>query len=159
MHVLVLIRHAIAEDRETWAGDDDAGRPLTSKGRKQARRIARIVPELLREIDREMQIASLRSSPAVRCVQTVEPLAENTGSQLTRDQGLYEGSVIRPPSTRGKLGDGAHVLCAHGDNIPWLLEELDIDWDGKCKKGSIWLIQRDGRGAAKNAKYVKIEAD
>ena len=55
--------------------------------------------------------------------------------------------------------ENSSLLCAHGDNIPWLLDELGIDWNGKCKKGSIWMIQRDGRGAVKEAKYVKVEVE
>lgn len=49
---LLVIRHAIAEDRRAWIaeGRDDAERPLTREGRRRMRRAARglrrIVPEL-----------------------------------------------------------------------------------------------------------------
>lgn len=31
---LILVRHAKAEDREKWVGEDDLKRPLTKKGKK-----------------------------------------------------------------------------------------------------------------------------
>lgn len=155
MHTLVLIRHAIAEERETWRGEDDAQRPLNAEGRRQAKHIAKMLPALLEEeVGHGLKIVSLGSSPALRCVQTVEPLTERIGMKIVIDQTLMEGSEIAPPSPRD---DGAHVLCAHGDNIPWLLDKLKINWNGRCKKGSMWLIQRDGRGKVIKARYEKVD--
>jgi len=153
MHVLALIRHAIAEDRRKWSGDDDAQRPLNAKGQRQARRLASMLPELL--IDAGLKIVALRCSPAVRCVQTVEPLAATAGIVIAIDKSLMEDSEMRLPSPRQP---GAHVLCAHGDNIPWALEELGVDWDERCKKGSVWLIQRDAKGRVTQAVYRVAES-
>jgi len=150
MQILVLIRHAIAEDRETWHGSDDAKRPLTDAGRTQAQHIAKLVMKKVESLDRGAAIVSLRSSPATRCVDTVTPLSKKAGVAIDLDKGLMEGSEIKPPSPRE---DGVHILCAHGDNIPWLLDELKIDWDDRCKKGSVWVIERDGRGRVTQAKY------
>src|SRR5262249_55413614 len=61
-----LVRHAKAGSREQWRADDDL-RPLTTKGWRQA--------EGLVEAFADRPLASILSSPAVRCVQTVEPLA------------------------------------------------------------------------------------
>lgn len=71
MQVLV-VRHAIAEDPADWARShpDDAGRPLTTDGRKKMRKAARGLHTLIPALDR------LASSPLTRAVQTAEILAE-----------------------------------------------------------------------------------
>ena len=80
-----------------------------------------------------------------------QDLTRRTGIALDVDKGLTEGSEIKLPSPRD---GGVHILCAHGDNIPWLLESLKIDWDDQCTKGSIWTIERDGRGRVTAAEYT-----
>ena len=155
MQVLVLIRHALAAEREEWRGDD-AARPLTEAGVRQARRIAKSVKKMIDALDRDVAVASLRSSPATRCAKTVEPLAEAIGVELEIDRRLMEGSTIAPPSPRE---EGVHIICAHGDNIPWLLDDLKIDWKQQCKKGSIWTIERDGRGKVIAARYETVAKD
>ena len=47
---LLVVRHAIAEDREAFARShkDDADRPLTSEGRRKMERAALGLKELLR---------------------------------------------------------------------------------------------------------------
>jgi 8-oxo-dGTP diphosphatase len=155
MQVLLLIRHAAAADREDWRGED-ALRPLTDAGCRQATRLVRAVKHVLAELGRNCAVASLRTSPAVRCIKTVEPLANALGVELQNDAGLFEGSEIVPPSPRH---DGIHIICAHGDNIPWLLDAMKIDWDGRCKKGSMWVIQRDGRGRVTGFSYHTIRKD
>jgi phosphohistidine phosphatase len=68
---LLVIRHAIAEDKETFAktGRGDDQRPLTEEGRSKMRRAAEglrvVVPRL----------ASLASSPLVRARETAEIVA------------------------------------------------------------------------------------
>lgn len=156
MQMLVLIRHAVAEERENWRGPDDAQRPLTDAGRKQAERIAKAVMNMVDELDRDAAIVSLRSSPALRCIDTVRPLARRSGVALDIDANLMEGLDIKPPSPRE---EGVHIICAHGDNIPWLLDDLHIDWKQQCKKGSLWFIERDGRGRVISARHQTIAKD
>jgi phosphohistidine phosphatase len=63
---LLLIRHAIAEEREdfTRTGKDDRLRPLTDEGRKKMKQAARGLCELVPEID------LLVTSPLTRAAQT-----------------------------------------------------------------------------------------
>lgn len=63
---LLLIRHAIAEEREDFArtGKDDHLRPLTDEGRKKMKQAARGLCEICREID------LLATSPLTRAAQT-----------------------------------------------------------------------------------------
>ncbi|HEY2291027.1 MAG TPA: histidine phosphatase family protein [Thermoanaerobaculia bacterium] len=63
---LLLIRHAIAEEREDFAktGKDDRLRPLTEEGRKKMKQVARGLQEIVPEID------LLATSPLTRAAQT-----------------------------------------------------------------------------------------
>jgi len=68
---IVIIRHAIAEDREAFAvgGRPDAERPLTDRGAARMRRAAQGLRTILPAIDR------LVSSPYGRAKQTAEIVA------------------------------------------------------------------------------------
>jgi phosphohistidine phosphatase len=63
---LLLIRHAIAEEREDFArtGKDDRLRPLTDEGRKKMKQAARGLREIVPGID------LLATSPLIRAAQT-----------------------------------------------------------------------------------------
>src|ERR1700730_2813485 len=77
---LLIIRHAIAEDREEFArtGKDDSLRPITDEGRKRMKQGARGLKHQLPEID------ILATSPLTRAAQTAAVLDSVYG-------GLSEG--------------------------------------------------------------------
>lgn len=141
MQTILLIRHADAKSRETWKQPDHL-RPLNAKGKRQALAIA---DELATS-----DIRQIRTSPAIRCVQTVEPLAARAKLKLRVDDALMEGSTFELPD---ESANGLHIYCAHGDNIPALLDALHIDHEN-CQKGSIWLIKRDNAGDITEVAYV-----
>lgn len=68
---LLIIRHAIAEDRELFAasGQDDSERPLTKDGRKRMRAAAAGLAEVAPAVD------LLATSPFVRATQTADIVA------------------------------------------------------------------------------------
>ena len=70
---LLVVRHAIAENREDFAEGDDAARPLTPDGRKKMQRGAEGLKELVPQIDR------LISSSLKRAVETAEIIARAYG--------------------------------------------------------------------------------
>jgi phosphohistidine phosphatase len=72
---LLVVRHAIAEDREAFAatGGDDSERPLTAEGRRRFRKAARGLRELIPELD------VLAASAFARAVQTADVLARLYG--------------------------------------------------------------------------------
>lgn len=74
MHLLV-IRHAIAEDREEFAksGRDDSERPLTRLGRRRMRRNARGLRRIAPVID------VIASSPHARAADTASIVADTLG--------------------------------------------------------------------------------
>lgn len=107
----VLVRHAAAGDREQWDGDD-FHRPLDARGRREAAELV----ELLRPYD----VRRVVSSPYVRCVQTVEPLAAALGVPVEVDDRLAEGAGR---SAIALLEEDGVVSCTHGD----VVREL-VDW-------------------------------
>ncbi len=133
---LLLVRHADAGDRAAWTGDDTE-RPLSATGRDQAEALAR----LHRDIDLERLI----SSPARRCVDTLEPLAAVHGLTVETDDALAEGTapdvvdrLLRRLSAQDVL------LCSHGDVISATIKELrrrgDLGVRPEWPKGSTWVF-------------------
>lgn len=139
---VLLVRHAVAENRRRWVGDDD-DRPLTDRGRAQA--------EALVELLRPLAPTDVASSPSLRCVDTVAPLAAGSGLALRRAEALAEGnggaaadlvrSLLRAPGTA--------VLCTHGDVVPEVLGALGVDSGGRCQKGSTWVLDAGDDGGAR----------
>ena len=81
---LYLVRHADAGDSSLWTGDD-ADRPLSKKGRRQTKALARTLKDL------ELRVDAVISSPLIRAVQTAKPLAKATGVELLTDERLGYG--------------------------------------------------------------------
>jgi 8-oxo-dGTP diphosphatase len=136
--VAYLIRHGKAGDRGAWEGPDEL-RPLTRGGARQADALAeRLGGE---------PIGRVISSPAVRCVDTVRPLAERLDVKLEQDPDLMEGMG---PGDAARLASeatsgSAVVLCTHGDVIWELLTDLEaagvpLTAGIPAKKGSVWVL-------------------
>lgn len=135
---VLVVRHADALSRHGWY-DDDRLRPLSPKGEAQA---AALVGHLA-----EWRVDTVVSSPAVRCTATVEPLAAARGLSVVTVESLWEGSHGR--HVRGLLDEVGHtVICSHGDLIPDLVNRLAAEGmtavGHDCKKGSTWVLERDG---------------
>lgn len=69
---LLVVRHAIAEDREAYARShrNDANRPLTNEGRRKMARGALGLRQLVRDVD------LLAASPLRRALETAEIIAQ-----------------------------------------------------------------------------------
>lgn len=139
--IIYLIRHAVAESRQGWEGDDRL-RPLTEKGWRQAEAIADWLGS--------SQVDLILSSPYARCRQTVEPLSRRTGIPTVDEPALAEGAQVQALLSRIAAVAGLNiVMSSHGDVIPELLRALDrrgvdlIADDGSTqwRKGSMWVIE------------------
>lgn len=139
---LYLVRHAKAGPRRMWTGDDRQ-RPLTRSGWRQA--------ELLAERLAEHAPTRLLSSPYVRCVQTLEPLARALDREIEIAAELAECSAL--PDVMDLLTsvpDGS-VLCSHGDMIPEVIAALErrgalITGEPDWRKATTWVLERVGEG-------------
>jgi phosphohistidine phosphatase SixA len=127
----VLVRHASAGRRERWSGDDGL-RPLDERGRKQARGlVAALLP---------LGIDRVCSSPYVRCVQTVEPLAVALGVEVEEREELAEGASRNVVLGLLNEHEGATpAFCTHGDVVELLLgPELGLE------KGAARILEMTG---------------
>jgi broad specificity phosphatase PhoE len=148
---VLVIRHAHALSRSDWDGDD-GGRTLSSRGYRQARRL---VPRLI-----EMKPARIISSPLVRCVETVRPLAEAAGLDVEEDDRLAEGSSRAAVELLRARSSADAVLCSHGDVIPYLLaavaneDRVDLGTAPRVEKASVWVLHGD-TARFQSATYLK----
>ena len=147
-----LVRHAKAGNRAEWERPDDT-RPLSKKGQRQAEKMADVLAA--RGIER------IISSPSLRCVQSVQPLADRLRLEVETSDALAEGvdadDVI---DLFRSLRSTTAALSTHGDVIPILLDAL-VEQDGlelpeayPCAKGSAWELEQDGSGRAVAAMYL-----
>jgi phosphohistidine phosphatase SixA/8-oxo-dGTP pyrophosphatase MutT (NUDIX family) len=135
---LYLVRHAKAGSRAQWVGDDH-DRPLTGKGHRQASGLVATMAG--------RPVGRIVSSPSLRCVQTVEPLAADRALEIERVSWLGEGTPTRTALARVGAQPGPAVLCSHGDVIPAVVGALldegvpsqgPVAW----KKGATWVVER-----------------
>ncbi|MEO5762178.1 MAG: histidine phosphatase family protein [Vicinamibacteria bacterium] len=124
---LLLVRHAIALDRDTPGVSDDL-RPLTEDGvsrfRKTARSLANLVTADL-----------ILTSPLLRAKQTAEILAKHWPSVATHESAaLGDGSRIHFEESLSRLPKSARVVAAVGHE-PYL-SEWTAEWLGASQSDS-----------------------
>lgn len=139
-----LVAHMDAGDRRKWTGDQDV-RPLSGLGRRQAVRMAEALAVA--------PFDALYSSPALRCRQTLEPLAARFGLSIVELPELRETFGFQPPAgwadhlpaamqaplggaygvgraaaalrlIRAVIPRGRVAVCSHGDVVPALVAFL-----------------------------------
>lgn len=143
--VVYLVRHAKAGERRIWDGDDRL-RPLSKHGWRQA--------ELVGKRLAGKDATALYSSPYVRCVQTLEPLAARLGTTVVEEQRLCEGEPWEPVlDLIAEVPSGA-VLCSHGDIIPEVIQALhrrgmEIQTPADWRKATTWVLKRKDGHVAK----------
>ena len=136
-------------NKRAWAGPDSA-RPLSIAGRQEAH-------GLLTRL-RDYPISRILSSPSVRCLQTVEPLAQRRGHRVESADVL--GVDADPTDLVALLLDPATaraVLCSHGELIGAALTRLvgerfegdSLSWP----KGSTWVLKVT-EGRIEDARYL-----
>ena len=150
MGTFYVVRHAKSGSRSHWSGDDRL-RPLSKKGQKQA--------EALVDVFEPFPISAIFSSPFLRCLQSVEPLAKAHRITLKTSSSLAEGHGLTGLNdffNNGKLDHA--VLSTHGDIVWELVEDLVNRHviragEGGFDKGSTWVVDvRDG--VAVQARYI-----
>ncbi|GAA1204588.1 NUDIX hydrolase [Prauserella alba] len=158
---MLLVRHAKAGKRETWTGDDDL-RPLSDAGERQAR--------ALRPVLAAFGPDRVVSAPLLRCVQTVQGVAEDLGTEVGHDDALSERIFAADPDRAVRrivemaVEGGTSVVCSQGGVIPHAVATL-ADRGGvvlprtkpdgvAAKKGSVWQLTFDRVGRLVAAGYL-----
>jgi 8-oxo-dGTP diphosphatase len=148
---IYLIRHAKAGDRDAWV-DQDHLRPLSGRGHRQAR--------LLIDVLKDATFDRVLSSPFVRCMETVVPIAAEHARPVEPVEALAEGArldealaLVRKHATSGAL------MCTHGDVMPMLLDyyasqAADVPADRQWPKGCTWKLVTDSTGEVVKARYI-----
>lgn len=139
---LYLVRHAKAGDRSSWPGEDRV-RPLTAKGKEQS--------DALAERFAGLGPARLLSSPYLRCVQTLEPLAHRWHTAVEATPMLEEGAGFEAVLDALATLPEHSVLCSHGDVIPDVIGALarrgaELVGAPNWKKASVWVLTRTADG-------------
>ena len=136
-----LVRHADAGPRHEWHQPDDL-RTLTERGRQEA--------DAVDAWFGDRPIKRILASPAMRCRETVGPLAERLGLEIELSPALLEGAPLQQSIALVRsLAAEEAVACSHGDVIPdvltWLMGKgMRTGPDRRCQKGSIWVLEADG---------------
>ena len=149
---LLVIRHAIAEDRDRWSfsGHPDSERPLTAEGKKKMRRGAAGLRLLVPELD------TLATSPLVRAMDTATIVAREYGMEVETVPELAPERTAEDllPWLRGRGPDGCSAVVGHepglGFLVGWLLtgrHESFVEF----RKGGACLLEFDDPPAAGNA--------
>lgn len=138
--VVYLVRHAKAGERRVWEGDDMA-RPLSKHGWRQAEAVGKRLAD--------KGATELYSSPYVRCVQTLEPLARRLGTTVHEESRLLEGEPFEDVLDLLAEVPNGSVLCSHGDIIPDTIEALhrrgmEVQTSADWRKASVWVLKRKG---------------
>ena len=169
---VVLVKSAVK--RANFDGADDSYRPLTGKGRTQSRQLVSVLSAF--------GIQVIRSSSAVRCRQTVEPLAASICAEIDTEPALTESvHETDPASTADRVAVIAHdrratVICSHRPVLPTLVGALCGDMgidlrdkrhakalDARLSPSSFIVIHRafdaDGRARAAAIERHTLEGD
>jgi phosphohistidine phosphatase SixA/8-oxo-dGTP pyrophosphatase MutT (NUDIX family) len=144
---LVLLRHAKAVAREEWLGDD-LDRPLHSTGETQAKRlISALTPYGIREI---------HSSSAVRCYETINPIARALSLDYFFTDNLteyiYERNSGRTFKYLDRLleNDYPTLVCGHNPILPQYLaskyskQGFDVA-QTDLKPADAWVLHHVGK--------------
>jgi 8-oxo-dGTP pyrophosphatase MutT (NUDIX family) len=140
---VLLVRHAKAGSRANWAADDDL-RPLSRSGQAQADALRRLLPHFGAQ--------RVYAADRVRCVQTLQGLADHLGVPVGIERALTDESYHAAPERAAarllaiaREPGGTPAICSQGGAIPALVAGF-ADQSGlpleeiPCKKGSVWVL-------------------
>ena len=145
--VLILLRHAKAIAREDWH-NEDLDRPLSAFGEQQAKRLINTLYPF--------GIGEIHSSSAVRCYETINPLARALSIDYFFTDSLTEYVFTKNSARTFKyidrlLENGEPTLvCGHNPILPQYLAEkysrqgFEIS-EAALKPGEAWILHHIGK--------------
>lgn len=118
---LYFLRHADAGDPLAWVGDDFE-RPLSKKGRRQAKRLGRLLDGVGAQMDLVL------TSPRVRATETARLVARSIGTSWVADDRLgsdFGDEALRPLIAGLAAGASSVMLVGHDPDfsraVSWLV--------------------------------------
>jgi 8-oxo-dGTP diphosphatase len=146
--VIHVVRHAHADDRGAWTHDDDL-RPLSDRGCGQAERLPAVLTSRPPVV--------IFSSPSLRCIATVLPLARHRRLPVVTLDALYEGGSAAAMLQRLSSEGSPVVACTHGDILADLLGLVLSNGvplvSQRAEKGATWTVEVDA-GRITAARYA-----
>ncbi|NKB92323.1 MAG: NUDIX domain-containing protein, partial [Candidatus Nanopelagicales bacterium] len=119
---LIILRHAKAIKRGDFDGGDDADRPLSGRGRGEAKTLVNILDAY--------GIERVYSSPFKRCISTVSRFAKTIDTKIHLEPALGEsGHESDPEATAARVRElldspAPTVLCTHRPVLPTVISSL-----------------------------------
>ena len=106
------------------------------------------------------EVTRVLSSPALRCVQTVEPFAAARGLEVEPDERLAEGADHAGTELARTLLAEPVLICSHGDVIPAIVraavrDGVDLAGEPPCGLASVWIVSGCDR-RFDTARYVGV---
>ena len=144
---LILLRHAQALKRADFRGANDADRPLSGRGRTQAKALVPLLSAY--------GIEAVHSSNATRCRETVRRYAKSIDTTILDEPVLSEEGFAERPKRAAKrmraLLAEPHplVVCSHRPVLPTLVEAIaglritgECDLDPQLPPGGFLVVHR-----------------
>lgn len=150
---LVILRHTQAMKRVDFDGEVDSDRPLTGKGRSQAKQLATLLTAF--------GVDDVHSSSSRRCLDTVKRLARDVESPVQPEPLLSEEGHRDDPreaaarAVQLALTERALVVCTHRPVLPTLLDAMAVAlgpglhderwrelWNPKLPPGGFIVVHR-----------------
>jgi 8-oxo-dGTP diphosphatase len=150
--MIFVVRHAHAGSSADWKGPGDE-RPLSDRGHLQAKRMG--------EALFADGATTVLSSPYLRCVQTVSPLAAMLDIDVDELPDLAEGAGGSGAARLVINAVEGTVICSHGDVLHGLVGRLaaggaPLGSMMQFEKGAVLRLERDG-GRIVSARYEPPE--
>ena len=153
---LTIVRHALARDKKSWPGPD-LERPLDPIGERQAAGMASVLMK--------HKVRRIISSPAIRCVQTMQPLADAAKVPIERWDGLgRDADAMRVLEAFTDPDYHNAVLCTHGevlhqlllaDNVRRIARRGRLSPRRLLIKGSAWRLEITTNGRVSKLNHLR----
>lgn len=145
----ILLRHTQSTKRADYSGKVDAERPLSGKGRSQAKALVPLLSAY--------GITSVHSSDSARCRETVRRYAKSIDARVELEPSLSEEAHDDRPKRAARrmrqllLDPSPLLVCSHRPVLPTLVEAIadlripgqqDLDLDAKLSPGGFLVVHR-----------------
>ena len=151
---LIVLRHAKAMKRADYDGKSDADRPLSGRGRSEAK--------LLAEVLDAYGITTLYSSPFKRCLSTGSRYAKSIDADVELEPAVSDFEHASDPTrTESRIRELVDVreplvICTHRPVMPTVVSALaaglglepaalkdEPEWDTRLAPGGMLVIHRE----------------